>query len=138
MLSERCAETRQANRRLLEELRGTVGSMRETRHQAGERRAREAADGARLRLPPGPSPAAGLGPRFRLTSREAEVALLLAQGYSNAELARRLGISPHTARHHTESVLAKLGVRSRAQAGALLHGWAPPPGGTGAPAAQGG
>jgi len=32
---------------------------------------------------------------------------------SNAEIARLLSISPHTARHHTENVLAKVGVRSR-------------------------
>jgi DNA-binding CsgD family transcriptional regulator len=32
---------------------------------------------------------------------------------SNAEIARMLSISPHTARHHTENVLAKVGVRSR-------------------------
>jgi DNA-binding CsgD family transcriptional regulator len=32
---------------------------------------------------------------------------------SNNEIARMLSISPHTARHHTENVLAKLGVRSR-------------------------
>ena len=34
----------------------------------------------------------------------------------------RLGISPHTARHHTQRVLDKLGVHSRAAAGARLRG----------------
>lgn len=51
---------------------------------------------------------------FRLTEREARVATLLARGRSNGEIARALGVSPHTARHHTESVLLKLGVHSRA------------------------
>lgn len=51
--------------------------------------------------------------RFHLTRREAEVALLLAERKSNSEIAGTLGVSSHTARHHTENVLAKLGLRSR-------------------------
>ncbi len=51
--------------------------------------------------------------RFRLTKREAEVALNLAAGLSDIALARTLGISPHTVRHHTESIFAKLNVHSR-------------------------
>lgn len=56
----------------------------------------------------------------RLTPREREVALLLADGHSNAELARRLTISVHTAERHVEHVLSKLGLRSRAQIAALV------------------
>lgn len=51
--------------------------------------------------------------RFGLTPREAEVALLLAKRMSSKEISQRLGISVHTARRHTERILAKLGVRSR-------------------------
>lgn len=51
--------------------------------------------------------------RFRLTSREAEVALLLAEGASDAEIARVLGVSIHTARHHGERIFTKVGVHSR-------------------------
>jgi DNA-binding CsgD family transcriptional regulator len=51
--------------------------------------------------------------RFGLTPREAQVALRLAHGDSDAELARVLGVSPHTVRHHTERVFDKLQVRSR-------------------------
>ena len=51
--------------------------------------------------------------RYGLTLRELQVASLLMHRLTNAEIARMLGISPHTARHHTESVLAKFGVRSR-------------------------
>jgi hypothetical protein len=47
--------------------------------------------------------------RFGLTEREAEVAMLLADRRRNAEIARALGISVHTARHHIERVLLKLG-----------------------------
>ena len=48
-----------------------------------------------------------------LTPREAEVARLLADRLTNAELAGALGISAHTARHHTQRVMQKLGVDSR-------------------------
>lgn len=51
--------------------------------------------------------------RYGLTRREAEVALLLAEGLSNTALAARLFISPHTARHHTQQVLEKLSLSSR-------------------------
>jgi DNA-binding CsgD family transcriptional regulator len=52
---------------------------------------------------------------FRLTPREILTARLLGSGLGNAELASHLGISPHTARRHTEHVLAKLGAASRAE-----------------------
>lgn len=65
-------------------------------------------------------PAEALCGHWGLTPRQAAVARLLAEGRSNAEVAERLGISPHTARHHTESVLLKLGVRSRAEVAARL------------------
>jgi DNA-binding CsgD family transcriptional regulator len=51
--------------------------------------------------------------RFGLTSREARVALHLTRRRSNAEIARALRISPHTARRHTEKVMNKLNVHSR-------------------------
>ena len=47
------------------------------------------------------------------TTRETEVAQLLARRLSNAELAAALGVSVHTARHHTERVMQKLGVQKR-------------------------
>lgn len=52
--------------------------------------------------------------RFALTPREAEVALLLAEGLDNHTIAERLSISPHTVRRHTERVLRGLGIPSRA------------------------
>jgi DNA-binding CsgD family transcriptional regulator len=54
-----------------------------------------------------------------LTRREAEVLELIRQGATNAEIASRLYISPKTAEHHVGRVLAKLGVRSRAEAAGL-------------------
>jgi DNA-binding CsgD family transcriptional regulator len=58
--------------------------------------------------------------RLGLTRKEAAVALLLAEGKPNEELAVALHISPHTARHHTESVLKKLCAHSRAEVGPAL------------------
>jgi len=53
--------------------------------------------------------------RFAMTRREAAVAVLLARGASNSTVASELRISIHTARHHTESVLGKLNVHTRAE-----------------------
>jgi DNA-binding CsgD family transcriptional regulator len=54
-----------------------------------------------------------------LTAREREVLDLLRQGLTNAEIGNRLFISTKTAEHHVGRVLAKLGVRSRAEAAAV-------------------
>jgi len=58
---------------------------------------------------------ASLMRRFGMTAREADVALLLAQGKRNTAIAEALKISPHTARHHTENVLTKLDVHARSE-----------------------
>jgi DNA-binding CsgD family transcriptional regulator len=60
----------------------------------------------------GDHPVTGVG---ALTPREREVALLIADGLTNAELARRLYISPRTAAVHVSNILRKLGVSSRAE-----------------------
>jgi DNA-binding CsgD family transcriptional regulator/tetratricopeptide (TPR) repeat protein len=63
---------------------------------------------------------------FPLTSREQEVATLIAAGLTNAQLARRLHIAPKTAAAHVSNILTKLGMVSRSEvaAWAARHGLA--------------
>lgn len=58
---------------------------------------------------------------FGLTRREAEILALLAQGLRNAAIAKRLFLSTKTVEHHISAILAKLKVRSRAEAVSLMH-----------------
>ncbi len=51
-----------------------------------------------------------------LTDREEEVLDLVARGWSNAEITRRLVVSEKTVRNHVSNVFAKLGVPDRARA----------------------
>jgi len=51
-----------------------------------------------------------------LTPREREVLELLARGASNKAIARRLEITPHTAKFHVAAIVAKLGATGRTDA----------------------
>jgi DNA-binding NarL/FixJ family response regulator len=62
------------------------------------------------------SPSANAGERARLTRRELEVLAAIADGASNKVIARRLGISLHTAKFHVAAILAKLDADSRTEA----------------------
>ena len=55
----------------------------------------------------------------QLTPRERQVLSLLVEGSDNAEIASRLSVSANTVRTHVQSILTKLGVRSRLQAAAF-------------------
>lgn len=65
-------------------------------------------------LASGPAP----HPFPELSAREREVLAFLAHGLDNGEIARRLFLSPKTVRNNVSTVLAKLQVSSRAEAGA--------------------
>jgi two-component system, NarL family, response regulator YdfI len=51
-----------------------------------------------------------------ITSREAEVLRMLAEGLVNKDIASRLGISDHTVKFHISSILEKLGASTRTEA----------------------
>jgi DNA-binding CsgD family transcriptional regulator len=57
-----------------------------------------------------------------LSAREQEVAVLLAQGLSNRQIAAELVISTHTTQRHVENILDKLGFSSRTQVAAWAVG----------------
>lgn len=57
----------------------------------------------------------------RLTERELEVLQRVDEGRTNAEIAHILWVAPSTVRKHLENAYAKLGVRSRTEATALLR-----------------
>jgi DNA-binding NarL/FixJ family response regulator len=83
-------------------------------------------DGHLLLAPDAAAAVADGDPRIRdpLTVREREVLALIADGKSNREIARRLGVAEKTIKAHVSSVLAKLGVQDRTQAAvyAVRHG----------------
>jgi len=69
----------------------------------------------------------GRGPRRRptfgwasLTPAERNVADLVARGFTNPEIAARLGVSAGTVKDHVSSALRKLGVRTRAELAAAV------------------
>jgi DNA-binding NarL/FixJ family response regulator len=55
-------------------------------------------------------------PDSALTGRERDVIVLVAQGCTNLQIARHLGVTERTARSHVSNILAKLGLTSRTQA----------------------
>lgn len=97
-------------RRLLEEL----GSPLLTQERVLVRRILRRA-GVRTRSKPR-EPITSGDSRARLTSREAAVLDHVAQGHTNREIARALGIAEKTVSVHVSHILAKLGCKTRTQA----------------------
>lgn len=59
--------------------------------------------------------------RLDLSSQQREVALMIALGFTNAEMAEKLGVSVNTAGYHVKQVFAKLDVHDRADVARLLR-----------------
>jgi DNA-binding NarL/FixJ family response regulator len=108
---------RKDNRVLVDQIRGSIGELRELRLKLRTQLPSAGATGRKRALDQGT-----LAQRFGLTRREVQVAIRLAQGRSNQAIAAELRISAHTARHHTQRILSKLGVHSRGEAGARIRG----------------
>jgi RNA polymerase sigma factor (sigma-70 family) len=58
-----------------------------------------------------------------LSGREQDVAALACLGYSNKEIASRLGVSAETVKTHLHHALAKFNLRTRTELGLLLADW---------------
>jgi DNA-binding NarL/FixJ family response regulator len=78
-----------------------------------------------IAVPPGPAPrsASPPGPPVqrvagggKLTIRQREVLVLLAQGLSNKEIAATLGLTPKSVMHHTTAIYQSTGARGRSEA----------------------
>ena len=63
-----------------------------------------------------PAPAEGTAPAEPLSNRELEVLAGMAEGLSNKQIARALGISEHTVKFHINAIMGKLGAQSRTEA----------------------
>ncbi len=59
--------------------------------------------------------------RLELSSQQREVALMIALGLTNAEIADKLSVSVNTAGYHVKQVFVKLGVHDRADVARLLR-----------------
>ena len=71
-----------------------------------------------IKGPPAPVSEADARTLDELSAREREVLGLVAQGLSDAQIAERLVISPHTVHRHVANILAKLRLPTRAAAAA--------------------
>lgn len=57
----------------------------------------------------------------RMTKREREIIVLIADGLSNKEIARQLNIATHTVKSHVHNVMEKLALHSRLQIAKFIH-----------------
>jgi DNA-binding NarL/FixJ family response regulator len=104
--------TKDAGAAEIEQAITTVAAGQAQLDPSVQRRLLEAlASGAKLGVAESGGPA---GVDDRLTAREAEVLVEIAEGHSNAEIAGRLFVSEATVKTHVNHLLAKTGCRDRA------------------------
>jgi DNA-binding CsgD family transcriptional regulator len=103
-------------RAALAEMRQSLAAIRQLSDTLAQLRQQSSSDPRKIR----DRGALALADRYALSLRELEVSLLLAEGRTNVEIAAAVKVSTHTARHHTQHVLGKIGVRSRTRAAALI------------------
>lgn len=100
---------------LLQEAGATFHELRATTWNA-----RVGRELARIATRTTPAPPATPDGWERLTRAEREVAVLVAQGLTNPEIAARMAVSPRTVQTHTSHIYAKLGIGSRVQLAGLV------------------
>ena len=57
----------------------------------------------------------------RITKREREIIVLIADGLSNKEIAQQLNIATHTVKSHVHNIMEKLALHSRLQISNFTH-----------------
>jgi non-specific serine/threonine protein kinase len=112
LLLEDKAERSQA----LEHLDNALPELRDMQMQPALERALALSHKVDLARAPGPQRSSSDG----LTSREREIASLIAEGRSNHEIAEHLVITEGTVEVHVKHILSKLGLRSRTQVATWL------------------
>jgi DNA-binding CsgD family transcriptional regulator len=58
-----------------------------------------------------------------LSAREQEVTALTCLGYTNRQIAARLGISPETVKSHVKNALVKFNMHGKSEVRKALEGW---------------
>ena len=58
-----------------------------------------------------------------LSRREQQVAALACLGYTNPQIAARLGVAPSTIKTHIKSILYKFDLHGKTELGVALHAW---------------
>ncbi|MBZ4322458.1 helix-turn-helix transcriptional regulator [Streptomyces sp. SCA2-4] len=107
-----------------------VRPLRRLRRDAERVSLHDALVAALFAPPPEPEPEPACGARrgtapHGLTPRQHQIALLVAEGLTNRQIARRLGISEWTVTNHLRVVMQKLGCASRVHVVRAVQGGAP-------------